>query len=382
MNPLVYAGLVTVMGHTAFVGSRMTISLMAIRLDASALTVGLLMSLYALVPMLLALHAGRWLDRAGALRPLAVSAVTMALAVAIPFAWPSVAGLCVAATLIGTSFLVYHMALNAAVGAMGGASERTANFSWLALSFSISGFSGPMIAGFAIDATSHATAMLILAFFPAFAIAPLALWRSRFPRAHKAAEATAPGERNVMDLLRHRKLRHAFLASLTLSMGWDLYTFLMPVYGSRVGLSASEIGVIMGFFAAATFAVRLLLPAISRRLREWTVIATAMLVAGATYLIFPLASQGTLLMALSFMLGLGLGASQPMIMALIYSASPPGRQGEVIGVRTMLLNGSHTFLPLLMGAVGAAFGMFPVFWSMAALLLGAGWYSRRNQKAA
>jgi hypothetical protein len=71
-----------------------------------------------------------------------------------------------------------------------------------------------------------------------------------------------------------------------------------------------------------------------------------------------------------------------MIMALIYSASPPGRQGEVIGVRTMLLNGSHTFLPLLMGAVGAAFGMFPVFWSMAALLLGAGWYARSTSKAA
>ena len=382
MTPLVHAGLVTVLGHTAFVGSRMTISLMAIRLESSAFVVGLLMSLYALVPMLLALHAGRWLDRAGALRPLIVSALGMAVAVAIPFGWRSVAGLCVAATLIGTTFLVYHMALNAAVGAMGGAADRTANFSWLALSFSVSGFAGPMIAGFAIDATSHATAMLILAGLPALALVPLALWRQRFPRPQKAAEASAPGERRLADLLRHRRLRNAFLASLTLSMGWDLYTFLMPVYGSRVGLSASEIGVIMGFFAAATFVVRLLLPAIARRLREWTVIAAAMLVAGLAYLLFPLATSGTLLMALSFLLGLGLGASQPMIMSLIYSASPPGRQGEVIGVRTMLLNGSHTFLPIVMGAVGATLGMFPVFWSMAAVLLGAGWYARRRTRAA
>ena len=106
-----------------------------------------------------------------------------------------------------------------------------------------------------------------------------------------------------------------------------------------------------------------------------------MLVSGATYVLFPFAASGTLLMALSFLLGLGLGASQPMIMALLYGASPPGRQGEVVGVRTMLLNGSHTFLPLVMGAVGAAFGMTPMFWSMAAFLLGGGWYARRHRSA-
>jgi hypothetical protein len=65
-------------------------------------------------------------------------------------------------------------------------------------------------------------------------------------------------------------------------------------------------------------------------------------------------------------------------MTLLYAASPPGRQGEVIGVRTTMLNGSHTFLPLAMGALGTALGMGPVFWSMAAFLVsGAGLAWRR-----
>lgn len=378
MRQLVLAGLVTVFGHTAFVGSRMTIALLAIRLEASPFTVGLLMSLYALIPMLIALAAGRWLDRTGSFRPLAWSACTLVAGVALPFFWPAIPGLCVAATLIGTSFLFYHMALNTAIGTMGLPEDRTTNFSWLALSFSISGFAGPMIAGFAIDATSHRTAMLILAVFPAAALVPLFLWRKSFPRTNR--ERAASEERNVMDLLRHAPLRHGFAASLVLSMGWDLYSFLMPVYGSSRGLSASEIGVIMGFFAAATFVIRLLLPLFSRKVREWTVIASAMAVSGTAYLLFPLAANGTLLMALSFLLGLGLGAAQPMIMALLYAASPPGRQGEVVGVRTTFLNGSHTFLPLVMGGLSAAFGMAPVFWSMAACLLAGGWYARRNRK--
>lgn len=377
---LVLLGLATVLGHTAFVGSRMTVSLHAIELGASPFVVGVLMSLYALVPMMLALAAGRAIDRIDAFRPLAWSAAAMALAVLLPFFWPAIIGLCVTATLIGTSFLVFHMALNTAVGAMGGPEDRATNFSWLALSFSISGFAGPMIAGFAIDATSHRTAMLMLALFPAAALVPLWLWRKEASPAVR--ERPVAGERSVKDLLLNQKLRPAFTASLVLSMGWDLYTFLMPVYGTRVGLSASEIGVIMGFFAAATFAVRLFMPMVSRRLREWTVILSAMLISGATYLLFPLATNGTTLMALSFLLGLGLGSSQPMIMSLLYSASPAGRQGEVVGVRTTLLNGSHTFLPVAMGALGAALGMMPVFWSMAAVLFAGGWYARRIRKTA
>jgi predicted MFS family arabinose efflux permease len=371
---------VTVLGHTAFVGSRMALSLYAIKLGASPFTVGLLIALYSLVPMLIALPAGRAIDNVGAFRPLAWSAIAMLFAVALPFFWHSLVALHIAATLVGTSFLFYHMALNAAVGALGGPEDRAVNFSWLAIGFSISGFGGPILAGFAIDATSHGTALLLLSLLPVAALVPLQLWRKTFPRVERVR--TPPGERHVMDLLRNPTLRRAFIASLILSMGWDLYTFLMPVYGTRIGLSASEIGVIMGFFAAATFAIRLAMPAFSRRVQEWSVIMAAMLVAGLAYLLFPLATNGTLLMAISFLLGLGLGASQPMIMALLYASSPPGRQGEVIGVRTTFLNASHTALPLVMGALGTVLGMTPVFWVMAAFLLGGGWYARRQRKTA
>jgi predicted MFS family arabinose efflux permease len=186
------------------------------------------------------------------------------------------------------------------------------------------------------------------------------------------------GERRLGDLLREPRLKSAFIASAVLAMGWDLYTFVMPVYGSGLGLSASTIGSIMGTFAGATFIVRLAMPALSRRLKEWPMVIAAMSIAGLSYALFPLATTVPLLMALSFLLGIGLGSAQPFIMSLLYAASPPGRQGEVIGVRTTMLNGSHTFLPLAMGALGTALGMGPVFWSMAAFLFsGAGFAWRR-----
>ena len=139
------------------------------------------------------------------------------------------------------------------------------------------------------------------------------------------------------------------------------------------------VGIIMSSFALATFVVRLLMPMLAGRLNEWTVVCAALVISGSAYSVFPLVTQVPLLIALSFLLGIGLGCAQPMIMAVLYTASPPGRQGEVVGVRTTMINASHTFLPLLFGAVGATLGIGPVFWSMSGLLLCGGWLAARRR---
>ncbi|MCC6213212.1 MAG: MFS transporter, partial [Burkholderiales bacterium] len=358
-----------------FVGSRITMSLAAIGQGASPLQVGVLMSLYALVPMFMAVHAGRMIDRAGAFRPIAAGGALLALAVAVPHASHALPLLFASATVAGIAFMVQHIALNHVIGNLGDPARRPVNFSWFALGYSVSGFLGPLLAGFAIDLAGHDAAFLLLALPPA-AGTVLLLYRRGVPTAGHRPEA---GGRSVADLLRNPRLLPVFLFSGLLAAGWDLYTFVIPVYGSQIGLSASAIGVVMAAFALATFAVRLAMPSMARRLRPWAVIGTALAVAGVAYALFPLAREAPLLMALSFLLGLGLGCAQPMVMAVLYSASPPGRQGEAVGVRTTMLNASSTFMPLAFGALGSAVGMAPVFWIVAATLLAGGWLAQRRR---
>jgi len=308
------------------------------------------------------------------------ASVAVALGALLPFVWPRLEMLYATSTLIGTGFMVFHVAVNQVVGALGSSEDRATNFSWLALGFSVSGSLGPLLTGFAIDSIGHAATFLLLFLFPLTPLIVLGLNRPALPQP-KARKAVTD-ERRVMDLLRSSELRRVFIASGLLSMGWDLYTFVIPIYGSRVGLSASTIGVIMGTFAIATFAVRLVMPLLVRRVKEWHTITAALLITAGTYSLFPFFTSVPLLMALSFLLGIGLGCAQPMVMALLYNTSPPGRQGEAVGVRTTVMNASHTVLPLAFGALGAALGMGPVFWSMAALL-GAGAYfvNRRREPA-
>jgi MFS family permease len=374
---IAYFVLLNALGHLCFVGARMTTTLFALRLGASEFTVGVLMSLFALLPMFLSVSAGRLIDRLGPRRPLAVSLAVLALAAALPFLFPHLATLYVSSTLAGTSFMFAHIAMNSVFGAHGTPEERAVNFSWLALGFSISNSIGPLVAGYAIEGFGHAGAMLALAVFPVIAL--VLLWRRRrpLPRPERLPHAR---HGSVLDLLRVPGLRHTFIVSGLLAMGWDLYSFLMPLYGSRIGLAAGTIGVVMSSFAVATFVVRLFMTMLVRRVRQWLLIASAMTLAGTAYLLFPFVESVGLLIALSFVLGLGLGASQPVIMALLYEASPRGRQGEAVGIRTTMLNGSHTLIPLCSGAISAALGMTPVFVLVAALLFGGAWFARRRTK--
>jgi MFS family permease len=375
MSALAFFISLVILTHASFVGSRMATTLFAIELGASPFTVGVLMALFAVLPMLLSVSAGRLTDRTGPRRPILLALAAQTAGVALPFAWPALPALYIATTLIGTAFMYMHVAVNAVVGAAGRPEEHATNFSWLALGFSTSGSLGPLLTGFAIDGIGHIRAFGLLALLPALAFALLWMRRAPVPRLAGRAET---GERKVLDLLRIPGLRHAFIVSGVLAMGWDLYTFLIPLYGSRIGLSASTIGVIMATFAAATFAVRLAMPLLARRLREWQVITAALVITGAGYLVFPFFTSVAMLVALSFVLGIGLGCAQPMIMAILYTASPEGRQGEVVGVRTFMLNASHTVIPLASGAMSAALGMTPVFLVLAAAMLLGGWFARQK----
>ncbi len=368
---------IALLNHTAFVGTRVAMSLYAIHLGATPFTVGVLMGLYALLPMLFAVTMGRLSDRIGSRVPMLIGSVTLAASALIPYLWPTLGALYVASTLIGSSFMMYHVAYQNVIGYIGKPEDRPMNFSMVALGFSISGFTGPMIAGFGIDVLGHAATFAVLAAFPLVPMSVLALGVLRFPPRHPQGAAPEAG-RSVLDLLRHRSLRPIFVTSSLLASAWDMFAFAIPIYGSRIGLSASTIGLVLGSFSMATFVIRGLLPAISRRLAAWTLLTVSLATASGAFLLFPVFERPGFLMAVAFTLGLGLGMSQPMVMSLLHNAAPPGRVGEAVGIRMSIVNLSQTSMPLLFGALGTALGMAPVFWATALLLCAGSFYARRR----
>jgi MFS family permease len=370
---------IAVLAHMGLVSARLTVSLYALSNKASTFTVGVILAMFSLVPMLTAMPAGRWIDAVGPWRPtfvgLLLMLVGMILPAAFPYATADVGPLMVSSALVGTGCMLAMLTIQHLVGERADPGNRQAAFSWLALGASISGFVGPVASGALIDTIGHRGTFAVLVVEVIAALAFLYWNRALLPSRH--GESKPPEARHPLDLLRYTELRRVMIATSLISMSWDLQTFVIPVHGTRVGLSASEIGLVLGSFAVATFAIRLAMPRLSRRHGEWDVLTFTLFTAAASFGIFPFLLSLTPLMSVAFLLGLGLGAAQPNIMSLVHSRSPAGRVGEALGLRSSIINSSQVVLPLVFGAFGSVLGVRAMFWFMAALVGAGGGFAVR-----
>jgi predicted MFS family arabinose efflux permease len=356
-------------------GSRVIASLLALSLGAGPLLIGILIASYSIFQLGFALVVGRISDRHGSRCPMLGGTIAFAAGLVIPAASPTLPALFLSAPLIGIGFVFFNVAVQNLAGTLGSAAERTRNFSTLSLGYSSGHMIGPVLAGLMIDRFGFGPAYIAFSVLTLGPILTLAL----SPRlGAEGARSEAPAG-SAFGLLRLPSLRRMIIVSGLVTTGWDLYVFYVPIYGHSIGLSASTIGSILGAFAAASFIVRVSLPALTRRFSVETVLAVAMGIAAALFLPFTFIEFVPALLALSFGIGLMLGVSQPLTLNLTYNRSPAGRSGEVTGLRLTINNITHIAVPLAAGSVGALLGIAPVFWTSAAILLVSGWLTHKDR---
>ncbi|HET9340205.1 MAG TPA: MFS transporter [Casimicrobiaceae bacterium] len=373
-----FAGLVAlgICNHAVLAGARVDVSLDALARGATPATVGVLVALFALLPMLSAVAIGRYSDRLGARTPMIAGSAALALSTALPALWPGYPALFASAASIGFAFTVFQVALQHVTGEMGDPAKRAKRFSHLALAYAVSGMVGPFVAGIAIDHIGHRATFALLALVPIVPFAVLMSGRLPVPAPHvRGSEAVTRG---MFDLVRNPTLRRVLAINAVFALAWDVHTMFVPIYGAQLGLSASQIGSVLAVFGFATFLVRVAMPTIVRRSSETRVMAGALFLSAAACLAFPFAGGAAVLALLSFALGFGLGGGQPMVMALLSSRAPPGRMGEAAGLRMSLIQTMSVAVPLAFGALGATIGLVPVFWGVGACLVTGGVVARRG----
>lgn len=367
------------LNSSGFKGVRILNTLFALELGASPFSIGVLLAMYALFPLLLAVYAGKVADRYGVRLPLLAGMAGMTAGGLLPFVEPSLPALFAAAAVVGLGFIFVQVSMQSLTGSLGSGSARTRNFNIYALAVASSDLVGPVLAGFSIDRVGYVPTYLLLAALNAAAVAGLLYFFRRIPTTvHKREDRKS---QRMMDLARDPALRRTFISSAVVMTGIDLYQLYMPLYGRAAGLSASVIGLVLGAFAAAAFVVRVMIPWLVRTHGEEKTLAYSLFLAAATFLLVPFFTQAIVLGAISFVLGLGLGLGQPLSTMLTYNYSPAGRAGESLGLRIAINNLTHVAVPVVFGAVGAAFGLSPVFW-VNSVFLALGGYSSRSGRTA
>ena len=351
--------------HAGMAGTRLAAPLLALREGYSEAAVGVLLAMFALTQVFLALPAGRFADRHGLKKPMALSVIAAALGAGLVAAFPVFPMLCVGALLTGGATGVAAIALQRHVGrAAETPTELKQVFSWLAIGPAVSNFLGPFCAGLVIDHAGFRAAFLLMAILPLFCWfwVRTAVELPPVVRPHGAAPSTA------WDLLRAPMFRRLLLVNWFLSSCWDVHTFVVPVLGHERGISASVIGTILGAFAVAAALVRLALPMIAGYLKEWAVIVGAMAATALLFAIYPFVRSPLAMGLCSMLLGMALGTVQPMVMSTLHQITPEHKHGEAVALRLMAINASSVAMPMLFGLAGALVGIGGVFWFAGAVV--------------
>ena len=367
---------IAVLSQVGFGGSRVAMSLHSLQLTDNQFAIGVVIALYSLAPMLLSIAIGRFADRVPPRLPILLGSAVMALALIFPFMFSGIPVLCATAFVLGLAHQVFSIPLEAIVGGIDGAKNRARNYAFITMGWSAANFFGPLIAGFTIDYVGQLEVYLVLAVLAAVPIPILLAYPDLLPRTAASHGGTAM-RGSVLDLWRTPSVRMTIIAAGVVGSAQDLFQFYLPIYGHSLGLSASAIGTILGLVFVAAFVIRGTLPLLVKRLKEPTILISAMFIAALAFTLLPLFNNPYMLGAIAFLLGLGVGCAQPMTMSLLYLFTPAGRIAESFGLQKTVRNTTHLVVPIVFGSVGAAFGVTTVFLSNAVILATSGFLMRK-----
>jgi MFS family permease len=359
-------------------GLRPAISFEILGLGLDAVWLGIATASFALPPLLLALPAGRIVDRVGERGMLIAGGATLTAAAVIAVLFPhSPGGLIVATALLGLGVLFSVVGEQAWV--MRAAPDSRLDFSFGLYTFATSGgqMLGPLLLllpapGIGAPPLSAVGAVAIglgvVALLLSFAI-PSAL-------ARLAGERQSTRETGILALVRRPGVPPALVASSIVLTSLDIVIAYLPLLAEERGIPAAWVSVMLVARGAATMLSRVCLSLLTRRLGRRAVLMSGGLLAavGLGLLAAPLSPLALVFLIAAY--GLAAGTVQPLTMSWMTLITPARQRGMAASLRLVGNRIGQTTIPLVVGAVSTAAGSAGVFLVMGSALVAAAAMSR------
>jgi MFS family permease len=178
-----------------------------------------------------------------------------------------------------------------------------------------------------------------------------------------------------------RQMFGAMAVSMTVIGAIDLISIYLPALGVERGIPAGVIGLLLTIRAIATMFSRLGLAWLVSKFGRQQLITVSTAIAAAAIIGLSLPIDVWAMGAVLILAGVSLGIGQPLTMALITLAAPPGTQGTWLAIRLAANRLSQTVLPAAVGLVAGSASTSGVFGAMSAALATTAamtWRSRRG----
>ena len=354
------------------------VPLYAVALGLDAATVGLLVALPNVFPVLLAVPAGRAVDGKGALRWMLVGSLGLVSAPLIVATVGGTGALVAGQLLLGLFHVFLTLASQAFVATLGTRASFERDFAWYSTSLAAGRLGGPLLAGVMIDAAGFRPAFAVVTgalLLSTVLIATLRRWRPEpdatvatprqardepvagSPPTDAPRPTAAPPPAGARALLGNVGLQLAVLSSAGVFVAIAVRQAFLPVYLSELSYSATSIGALLSLGGLAAVLVRPIMPLLSRTMggpaRTLVVAMSAVAVGvGLTGLV---SSYGVIAL-LTVTAGLGAGVGLPLSIVTVASHVDPRSRGLALGIRLSLNRVAQLVAPVAIGAVVAASG--------------------------
>jgi MFS family permease len=346
---------------------RPIITYKSVELGADAALVGLIGASFAIAPLVFAIQIGRFVDRGRAGLALLLGSIILVLTTVALLFINSIALLMLAMPSLGMGHLLVMVGGQTLIANRSNSKEYEKNFGLLTFYASAGHAIGPFVGGYLADSgevnvNANAAFLFALALFVAAVIGTIALsTKKENPKNIKPLEKA-----RVTQVLAIPTFKSAiFVASATTAVV-DVVLIFLPLYGREIGLSVTDIGILLAIRAIFSLAVRLVLGQISNRLGLRRIVTWGSLVTLVSMVALGLTSNFwwiALIMAVS---GFAMGIGQPATMAWVSRISSPESRGLAISIRLGANRFGQVAMPAIAGVVAGA-STAGVFYMLAAL---------------
>jgi len=355
------------------------VALHARALGAGPSLIGLVVSVFAIVPLAIGVPAGLAVDRWGARRMVLVGTAAMVAATGLMAASSGVSLLLVSQAVAGGGQLLLILGAQTYVAGLGGPEDRDRNFGAFAFSNALGQLLGPPAGGAVSDLVRATWGQDVLGYRAAFAAATLAsvvAWDLARRLPEVGVGPAAPPRSAVKEvgrLLRLPPVVTALVASTLVLFAFGIRRAFYPIYVNGVGLSDFELGLLFSAQSLASMAVRPFLPRAVAALGRPPLLVACLVLAALGWGTIPLWSSFWPLALAAAAAGVAVGFSQPVTMVMVANAAPRHERGLALGLRLTANRLGQVVSPVLFGMVTATAGLALAFYGAgAALLLGAG----------
>jgi MFS family permease len=376
-EPWLWALLINVaLAQASIYVMRPMITYRAIENGASSFEIGLIASIYALLPLIVAVPMGRWVGRLGEI-PLLVAGSLSFIALGIAFAFLNdVVAIAIATAIAGVAHLANVAASQAMVASRSPVHLQDHNFGYFSFSTSLGHTVGPVVGGFIAGSSgvlpeSSTSAFVFASIVAALSLLPFLVFKG-LKQAKSKEEREAAGSIKARDVMRRPGIKPAIWTSLAVASTNDVLVVILPLVGTEFGISPVIIGVILSLRSGSAMISRFFLGRSTARFGSARVMNYSIFISAILLFVSVFATSAITLGASMAAIGFLLGMGQPLTMSIVSKKTPMEERAMAISIRLFGNRLGQFVVPFGAGALAAPFGGGAVFVGLAALIASAG----------